>query len=64
MSYSRDERKSKMNSYKVTYDNGKSQNSVIVKARSLESARMEEQKAVAMFQRMNPAIKLVSVEVA
>lgn len=53
-----------MKSYKVTYDNGKSQNSVIVKARSLESAWIEEQKAVAMFQRMNPAMKLISVEVA
>lgn len=53
-----------MKSFKVTYYNGKSYNSVIVKARTLETAIAEEEKAVAMFQRFNPAISLASVEVA
>lgn len=53
-----------MKSYKVTYSNGRTENTVIVKARSIESARIEEEKALAMFRRINPAISLVSVEVA
>lgn len=53
-----------MNKYKVTYFNGQNYNSVIVKARSLEAAIAEEERAVAMFQRFNPAISLASVEVA
>jgi hypothetical protein len=51
-----------MNTYKVTYSNGTSENSVIVKARSIEAVRTEEEKAVRMFQLSNPAIKLVSIE--
>jgi hypothetical protein len=53
-----------MNTYKVTYFNGNAYNSVLVKARSLESATNAEKQSVAMFQRVNPRIQLVSVEVA
>lgn len=53
-----------MNTYKVTYFNGNAQNSVLVKARSLKAAIEAEKQSVAMFQRVNPKIQLVSVEVA
>jgi len=53
-----------MNSYKVTYHNSKNDatNSVIVKARSLASAIAAEEASMALFQRVNPALSLVSVE--
>lgn len=53
-----------MNTYKVTYYNAqrKAENSVTVKARSLESAIAEENKAIAMMQQFNPFISLKSVE--
>ena len=53
-----------MNTYKVTYYNAhrKVENSVTVKASSLESAIAEEKKAVAMMQQINPFISLKSVE--
>ena len=51
-----------MKKFLVTYYNGKSYNSVIVKASSLESAIAEEEKAVAMFQLSNPALRLEAVE--
>ena len=53
-----------MNNYKVTYFNGTSYNSILVKARSLESATEAGKQSVALFQRVNPNIQLVSVEVA
>lgn len=55
-----------MKNFKVTYFNGRtnSYNSVIVKARSLEIARAEEEKSIEMFRRVNPALSLYSVEVA
>ena len=55
-----------MKSFKITYFNSKtnSYTSVIGKARSLEAAIAEEEKAVALFSRINPAISLHSVEAA
>lgn len=51
-----------MKKFLVTYYNGKTHNSVIVRAKSLDSAIAQEELAVAMFQRTNPAIRLESVE--
>jgi hypothetical protein len=51
-----------MQKFKVTYSSNNGTNSVIVKARSIESARAEEEKAVAMFARINPSIRLESIE--
>lgn len=52
-----------MKKFQVTYYNAarKSENSVIVLARSVESARAEEEKAVAMMNQINPFISLKSI---
>jgi hypothetical protein len=52
-----------MKKFQVTYYNAvrKSENSVMVLARSLESARAEEEKAVAMMNQINPFISLKSI---
>lgn len=53
-----------MNTYKVTYYNAarKCENSVTLKANSLEQAIEGEKKAVAFMQQFNPFISLKSVE--
>ena len=53
-----------MKAYKATYHNsstGKT-NTMTGWATSLEAARLEELKAMAMFSRINPSLSLVSVE--
>lgn len=53
-----------MANYKITYRNNATGavNSIIGKYRSLESAQREEAASMAMFQRINPALELVSIE--
>lgn len=52
-----------MKSFRVTYLNNATQrtNSVIVKARSIESARIEEEKAIEIFSRVNLDIRIESI---
>jgi len=55
-----------MQNFKVTYRNNKTGvvNTITGKYRSLESAQREEAASMAIFQRVNPALELVSIEAA
>jgi hypothetical protein len=55
-----------MQKFKITYRNNNTGavNSMIGKYRNLESAKREEAASMAMFQRVNPALELVSIEAA
>lgn len=55
-----------MKKFKITYFNSTTGNfkSINVKGQSLESVTKNEVETVARFQKINPAISLVSVEVA
>lgn len=52
-----------MKKFEVTYFNAarKVENTIIVLAASLESATAEEQKALALFNRINPFISIKSI---
>jgi hypothetical protein len=53
-----------MQKFRITYRNNATGavNSITGKYRSLESAQREEAASMAMFQRVNPALELVSIE--
>jgi hypothetical protein len=53
-----------MKKFKVTYRNNRTglENSITGFYRNLESATAEENKSMAIFQRVNPALVLVSIE--
>jgi hypothetical protein len=52
-----------MKKFEVTYYNSvrKTENSIIAKARSLESARAEEERAIAVMKEWNPFVSVKSV---
>lgn len=55
-----------MTQFRITYRNNATGavNSIVGSYKSLESAQREEAASMAMFQRINPALELVSIEVA
>jgi hypothetical protein len=53
-----------MAAFRITYRNNATGavNSIVGKYRSLESAQREEAASMSIFQRVNPALELVSIE--